>query len=159
MVFVVWVVFYSGSVFGVDGFGYVMGDFGNVKMLQVGYVEIGEDVEIGVNLMVDCVMFDVMRVGKGIKIDNLVQVGYNVQVGENCIFCGQVGVLGSVNIEDWVVFVGQFGVVGYLMIGYDVQVVVKLVVFQLVELKQQVGGILMVLFGKWWWQVSLLNKL
>lgn len=152
-------VLHSGSVLGADGFGYATGDFGNVKMPQVGHVEIGEDVEIGANSTVDRATLEATRVGRGTKIDNLVQVGHNAQIGENCIFCGQAGVSGSATIEDRVVLAGQSGVAGHLTIGHDVQVAAKSAVLQSIEPEQQVGGIPTVPLGKWRRQVSLLNKL
>ncbi|MEM6701770.1 MAG: UDP-3-O-(3-hydroxymyristoyl)glucosamine N-acyltransferase [Acidobacteriota bacterium] len=152
-------VLHSGSVLGADGFGYATGEFGNVKMPQVGHVEIGEDVEIGANSTVDRATLDATRVGRGTKIDNLVQVGHNTQIGENCIFCGQAGVSGSATIEDRVVLAGQSGVAGHLTIGHDVQVAAKSAVLQSVDPSQQVGGIPTVPLGKWRRQVSLLSKL
>ena len=126
-------ILHSGSVVGADGFGYATGEFGNVKMPQVGHVEIAEDVEVGANSTIDRATLDTTRIGRGTKIDNLVQVGHNTQVGENCIFCGQSGVSGSAVIGDRVVLAGQVGVAGHLEIGSDVQVAAKSAVLQSVE--------------------------
>ncbi len=153
------VVLHSGSVVGADGFGYATGEFGNVKMPQVGHVELAEDVEVGANSTIDRATLDATRIGRGTKIDNLVQVGHNAQIGENCIFCGQAGVSGSARIGSRVVLAGQTGVAGHLEIGDNVQVAAKSAVLQSVEGNTQVGGIPTVPLGSWRRQVAALSKL
>ena len=108
---------HSGSVLGGDGFGYVMDGGTHHKVPQVGTVIIEDDVEIGANVCIDRATIGATRVGAGTKIDNLVQIAHNVQVGRNCILCGQVGLSGSVVVEDNVVMAGQIGVANHMKIG------------------------------------------
>ena len=108
---------HAGSVLGGDGFGYVFDGGRHYKMPQVGTVIIEDDVEIGCNVCVDRATMGATRVGEGTKIDNLVQIAHNVQVGRNCIVCGQAGLSGSVVIEDNVVMAGQVGVRDHCKIG------------------------------------------
>jgi UDP-3-O-[3-hydroxymyristoyl] glucosamine N-acyltransferase len=100
---------HSGSVLGGDGFGYVMDGGKHHKMPQLGTVIIEDDVEIGANVCIDRATIGATRVGEGTKIDNLVQIAHNCQIGRNCILCGQVGLSGSVIVEDNVVMAGQAG--------------------------------------------------
>jgi UDP-3-O-[3-hydroxymyristoyl] glucosamine N-acyltransferase len=108
---------HSGSVLGGDGFGYVMDEGKHHKVPQVGTVIIEDDVEIGANVCIDRATIGATRVGTGTKIDNLVQIAHNVQVGRNCIVCAQVGLSGSVIVEDNVVMAGQVGVANHMKIG------------------------------------------
>ncbi|MBI1954871.1 MAG: UDP-3-O-(3-hydroxymyristoyl)glucosamine N-acyltransferase [Acidobacteria bacterium] len=104
------VILHSGCVIGSDGFGYVFEEGRYHKFPQVGTVEIADDVEIGANTTVDRAALGATRIGRGTKIDNLVQVGHNVQIGENCVIAAQVGISGSAVIEDNVVIAGQVGI-------------------------------------------------
>lgn len=108
---------HSGSVLGGDGFGYVMDGGTHHKVPQVGTVIIEDDVEIGANVCIDRATIGATRVGAGTKVDNLVQIAHNVQVGRNCILCAQVGLSGSVVVEDNVVMAGQIGVADHIKIG------------------------------------------
>lgn len=108
---------HSGSVIGGDGFGYVFDDGKHHKVPQIGTVIIEDDVEIGANVCIDRAMLGATRVGSGTKIDNLVQVGHNVQIGKNCILCALVGISGSVIIEDNVVVAGQVGIRDHVRVG------------------------------------------
>jgi UDP-3-O-[3-hydroxymyristoyl] glucosamine N-acyltransferase len=111
------VIVHSGTVIGSDGFGYIQIDGVHKKIPQVGTVAIEDDVEIGANVAVDRARFDKTVIGRGSKIDNLVQVAHNVVMGENCIIVSQVGISGSVNIGKGAILAGQVGVVGHLTIG------------------------------------------
>jgi UDP-3-O-[3-hydroxymyristoyl] glucosamine N-acyltransferase len=136
------VIVHSGVVLGADGFGFAEGEAAaQVKLPQVGVVVIENDVEIGANSAIDRATFDTTRVGRGTKIDNLVQVGHNAQIGEGCILCGQAGVSGSSRIGDRVLLAGQAGVAGHFEIGDGVQVAAKSAVFQEVPPGQRVAGI------------------
>ena len=115
-------VVHAGAILGADGFGYATHGGAHVKVPQVGSVVLEEEVEIGANSAVDRATFEATRIGAGTKLDNLVQVGHNVQIGEGCLLCGQVGIAGSARIGDRVVFAGQSGAAGHLEIGDDVQV-------------------------------------
>ena len=108
---------HSGSVIGGDGFGYVSDGKTHHKVPQVGTVIIEDDVEIGANVCIDRATMGATRVGEGTKIDNLVQIAHNVQIGRNCILCGQVGLSGSVVVEDDVVMAGQAGLRDHVKIG------------------------------------------
>ena len=108
---------HSSSVIGGDGFGYVLDDGKHHKVPQIGTVIIEDDVEIGANVCIDRAMLGATRVGSGTKIDNLVQVGHNVQIGKNVILCALVGVSGSVVIEDNVVVAGQVGMRDHVRVG------------------------------------------
>jgi UDP-3-O-[3-hydroxymyristoyl] glucosamine N-acyltransferase len=110
-------VIHAGSVVGSDGFGYAEEGGIHVKIPQLGNVIIEEDVEIGANVTVDRATFGSTRIRKGTKIDNLVQVGHNCDVGENSILVAQVGLSGSVRVGRGVIFAGQSGSVGHVEIG------------------------------------------
>jgi UDP-3-O-[3-hydroxymyristoyl] glucosamine N-acyltransferase len=106
------VIIHAGAVLGSDGFGYVRDpDTGrHEKFPQIGTLEVEDDVEIGANTAIDRGALDVTRIGRGTKIDNLVHIGHNCQVGENVIIAAQAGFSGSIVIEDNVVLGGQVGV-------------------------------------------------
>ena len=102
---------HSGSVIGSDGFGYVQDESGAYRKIpQVGFVEIGDDVEIGANCAIERATLGVTRIGAGSKIDNLVQVGHNSEIGRHCCIVGQVGISGSVRVGDFGVLLGQVGI-------------------------------------------------
>lgn len=100
---------HSGTVIGGDGFGYVYGDGRHIKFPQIGSVEIGDDVEIGCNTTIDRGSLDATTIGAGVKIDNLVQIGHNVRIGENCVLAAQVGISGSCTLGSGVMLGGQAG--------------------------------------------------
>ncbi len=116
------VIVHSGVVIGDDGFGFARD--GNVirKIPQIGTVEIGDDVEIGANTTIDRATTGTTRIGSGTRIDNLVMIAHNVQIGTNSILCGQVGISGSTLIGNDVTLAGQAGLVGHIEIGDRVQV-------------------------------------
>lgn len=111
------VILHPGVVLGVDGFGYEPVKGKHQKIPQVGTVEIGDDVEIGANTAIDRARFGKTRIGRGTKIDNLVHIGHNCVIGEDCILCGQVGIAGSVILGNRVTLAGQVGIAGHLTIG------------------------------------------
>ncbi|OGL63498.1 MAG: UDP-3-O-(3-hydroxymyristoyl)glucosamine N-acyltransferase [Candidatus Tectomicrobia bacterium RIFCSPLOWO2_12_FULL_69_37] len=114
------VVIHAGTVIGADGFGYVPGEDGRLfKFPQRGTVVIEDDVEIGANAAIDRAALGETRIGRGTKIDNLVQVGHNVTVGEDCAFASQVGISGSVRIGRRVMMGGQAGIADHVSIGDD----------------------------------------
>ena len=116
------VIVHSGTVIGSDGFGYVLVDGRHQKIPQVGIVEVQDDVEIGANVTIDRARFDKTVIGKGTKIDNLVQIAHNVRIGENCIIIAQVGISGSTILGENVILAGQAGLAGHLNIGAGVVV-------------------------------------
>ena len=116
------VTLHSGVVVGSDGFGYVKEGKKNVKIPQVGRVEIEDDVEIGANTTIDRAALGKTIVRRGVKIDNLVQVAHSVVIGEDSILCGQVGISGSTKIGSNVTLAGQVGVADHVEIGDNVMV-------------------------------------
>ena len=103
------VILHAGVCVGADGFGYVRDDMGYHKFPQVGTVVIEDDVELGAHTCVDRAALGRTRIGRGTKIDNLVQVGHNVDIGERVVIAAQTGISGSVVIEDDCVIGGQVG--------------------------------------------------
>jgi UDP-3-O-[3-hydroxymyristoyl] glucosamine N-acyltransferase len=115
------VIIHNGTVIGSDGFGYVQDDDGNhVKIPQTGQVVIEDDVEIGANSTVDRGTFKATRIKKGTKIDNLVQVAHNVEVGPHSILAAQTGIAGSTKVGKQVILGGQVGVSDHLQVGDNV---------------------------------------
>lgn len=119
---------HSGTVLGSDGYGYVFHQGIHRKIPQVGWLEIGDDVEIGSNVSIDRGALRPTRLGKGCKIDNLVQIAHGVELGEHCLVVSQCGIAGSSSLGDYVVLAGQVGVNGHLRIGSQVTVLGKSVV-------------------------------
>jgi UDP-3-O-[3-hydroxymyristoyl] glucosamine N-acyltransferase len=114
-------VVHSGAVLGADGFGYFWDGEKHRKVPQVGEVIIGEDCEIGSLTTIDKATAGETRVGRGTKIDNLVQIGHNVEIGEHTVLAGQVGISGSTRIGDRVTMAGQVGVGDHVTIANDVR--------------------------------------
>ena len=100
---------HAGTVIGSDGFGYVLDGGIHRKVPQIGNVVIGEDVEIGANVTIDRGALGSTVIGKGTKIDNLVQIAHNVEIGEHCIIVAQVGISGSSKLGNHVILAGQVG--------------------------------------------------
>jgi UDP-3-O-[3-hydroxymyristoyl] glucosamine N-acyltransferase len=112
------VVVQNSAVIGADGFGFAKDDSGRYhKIPQTGIVVIEDDVEIGALSAIDRAAMSETRIGRGTKVDNLVQVGHSVSVGEDTILCGQVGISGSARVGSRVTLAGQVGVAGHLKIG------------------------------------------
>jgi UDP-3-O-[3-hydroxymyristoyl] glucosamine N-acyltransferase len=112
------VVVHAGAVIGSDGFGYERDEaFVQRKVPQVGTVEIGDDVEIGANATIDRATLGVTRIGRGTKIDNLVQIGHNTRIGEDCCLVSQVGLSGSVTLGDRCVLAGQAGIADHVTLA------------------------------------------
>lgn len=111
------VILQSGAVIGGDGFGYITQNGKHSKVLQTGNVVLQDDVEIGNNTCIDRATVDSTIVGKGTKIDNLVHLGHNDVLGENCLVVAHVGISGSVTVGNNVTFAGQVGTVGHITIG------------------------------------------
>ncbi len=116
------VIVHSGSRLGVDGFGYTWRDGAHRKIPQVGRCIVEDDVEIGANTAIDRGSIGDTVVGKGTKVDNLVQLAHNVRLGPHCAVAGQVGIAGSTRVGAGVLFGGQAGVIGHLTLGDGVRV-------------------------------------
>lgn len=118
-------VLHAGVVVGSDGFGFATSGGVHHKVPQVGTVVIEDDVELGANVCVDRGSLGETRVGQGTKVDNLVQIGHNVQVGEHCLLVALSGIAGSTRLGHHVVMAGQSGAVGHVTIGDGVVVTAK----------------------------------
>lgn len=116
------VAIHAGTVIGSDGYGYVFDQGRHRKVLQVGNVTIGDDVEIGANCAIDRAAFGSTVIGRGTKIDNLVHIAHNVVFGEHCLIMGQCGFAGSTQFGNYCVIASQSGVTGHLKIGHQVTV-------------------------------------
>jgi len=110
-------IIHAGAVLGSDGFGFDPSEGGNRKIPQIGTVVVEDDVEIGANSAVDRATFTETRIGQGTKIDNLVQIGHNVRLGEHCILSGMTGIAGSTRLGNRVVVAAMAGVSGHLQVG------------------------------------------
>ena len=108
---------HAGSVLGGDGFGYRLVDGRHVKIPHSGRLEVENDVEVGANSTIDRATFETTRIGEGTKIDNLVMIGHNNQIGRHNLLCGQVGISGSCKTGDYVVMAGQAGIKDKTQIG------------------------------------------
>ena len=115
------VIIHPGCKIGQDGFGFVMGGKGHLKVPQIGRVIIQDDVEIGAGTTIDRGAIRDTVIGEGTKIDNLVQVGHNVSIGRHCIMAAQSGISGSSTLEDFVVLGGGVGVSDHVTIGEGAQ--------------------------------------
>jgi UDP-3-O-[3-hydroxymyristoyl] glucosamine N-acyltransferase len=110
-------ILHAGAVIGGYGFGYQLQDGKHQLGAQLGYVKIGQQVEIGVNTTIDRGTFGATSIGDGTKIDNQVQIGHNCQIGQHNLICSQVGIAGSVSTGDYVVIAGQVGFADHVHIG------------------------------------------
>ncbi len=111
------VIIHPGAVLGSDGFGFVKEGESYRKIPQIGRVVVEDEVEIGANVTIDRATLGVTRIGKGAKLDNLVHIGHNVQVGKNTVIVAQVGVSGSTIIGKGVRIAGQAGLAGHIRVG------------------------------------------
>ncbi|MGQ9518957.1 MAG: UDP-3-O-(3-hydroxymyristoyl)glucosamine N-acyltransferase [Candidatus Fervidibacter sp.] len=119
------VTIHSGAVIGKDGFGFVWDGERHRRIPQIGTVVIEDDVEIGAKVCVDRATIGETRIGKGTKIDNLVQIAHNCRLGQHCILAGQVGLAGSVQVGNMVLMGGQVGVADHIQIGDNVSLLAK----------------------------------
>jgi len=131
---------HAGTVLGGDGFKYQLVDGRHVKVPHTGRVEVGADVEIGSNCTVDRATFEATRIGEGTKVDNLVMIGHNNQIGRHNLLCGQVGIAGSCKTGDYVIMAGQAGIKDHTEIGDRVIVGAQAGVHRNVPAGQQVLG-------------------
>ena len=111
------VTIHAGSVIGADGFGFAPTASGYDKIPQIGIVVIEDDVEIGANTCVDRSTMGQTVIHKGVKLDNLVQIAHNCEVGANTVMSAQVGLAGSTKVGEWCMFGGQVGLAGHLTVG------------------------------------------
>lgn len=155
---------HSGAVIGADGFGFdpMIGRAGLERWDKVphgGTVEIADEVEIGANACVDRARFDVTRLGEGTKLDNLVHVAHNVQVGRHTLLIAQVGIAGSTRIGDGVVLAGQVGVNTHVEIGSGARVAPGAKVWNSLEGGRDYGGYWALPRGEWLRNQAHMNKI
>ena len=134
------VIIHPGTVIGSDGFGFATVGGIQKKIPQIGTVVIEDDVEIGANVTIDRARFDKTVIGKGTKIDNLVQIAHNVEIGENSIIVAQSGISGSTTVGKGVILAGQSGVVGHITIGDNARVAAQAGVTKSVASGEVVSG-------------------
>ena len=114
-------VIHSGCVIGADGFGFAPTDNGYKKIPQLGNVVIEDDVEIGANTTIDRAMMGSTLIGRGTKLDNLIQIAHNCRVGQDTVMAAQVGIAGSTKVGSRCMFGGQVGLAGHITVGDRVQ--------------------------------------
>lgn len=115
-------VLHAGAVIGADGFGFAPSAEGYEKIPQIGIVILEDNVDVGANTCIDRATMGATIIRKGVKLDNLVQIAHNVEVGSNTVMASQVGVAGSAKVGEWCMFGGQVGVAGHIKIGDKVTV-------------------------------------
>ncbi len=154
------VVVQDAAVIGSDGFGFARrADGSHQKIPQVGRVVIEDDVEIGAHTAVDRPAVGETRIGRGTKIDNLVQVAHGVRIGRHALMAAQSGVAGSSELDDGVILAGQAGVTGHVRVGRGAIVGAKSVVSKDIEPAQHVTGIPAMDVDQWRESVVLLRRL
>ena len=153
------VVLHAGVRIGQDGFGFAMGGQGHLKVPQIGRVIVEDDVEIGANSTVDRGALKDTIIGRGTKIDNLVQIGHNVIIGKHCVLVGQVGISGSTELGDFVVMGGQSGAVGHIKVGSGAQIAGRSAVKDDVPPGERWAGTPAKPFGHYAREISVLKAL
>lgn len=148
-----------GTRIGQAGFGFYMDEKGAVSVPQLGRVIIEDYVDIGANVTIDRGALEDTFVGKGTRIDNLVQLGHGVRLGQGCIVVAQVGISGSTEFGNYVIAAGQAGFSGHLKIGDGAQIAAKAGVMRNIEPGSKVGGFPAVPIRQWHKQSATLAKL
>jgi UDP-3-O-[3-hydroxymyristoyl] glucosamine N-acyltransferase len=153
------VIIHPGVKIGQDGFGFAAHKYGIKKVKQLGRVIVSDFVEIGANSTIDRGAIEDTIIGPHTKIDNLVQIGHNVEIGANCIIVAQVGIAGSTKVGNGVVIGGQVGVIGHINIGNGAKIAAASAVMRDVEPGATLGGIPAQNISKWHRQVAMLKKM
>lgn len=150
---------YPGARIGQDGFGFAMDPKGHVRVPQLGRVIVGDDVEIGANATVDRGAGPDTVIGDGVMIDNLVQIGHNVEIGPRSVIIAQAGIAGSTKLDALVVVAAQAGLTGHLKIGAGARIAAQSGVMRDIGPGEEVGGSPAVGFRQWLRQTATLAKL
>lgn len=154
------VILHSGVVVGADGFGYATDEKGcHIKRPQVGIVEIEDDVEVGANTTIDRATFGKTLIKRGTKIDNLVMIAHNVEIGESSVLAGQAGVAGSATLGKGVVLGGQAAVKDHIRVGDRVMAAGKSGITTIIEAGEVVSGMPAISHKKWLRASSIFAKL
>jgi len=153
------VVIHPNAVLGSDGFGFSFTGVSFRKIPQVGRVVVEDDVEIGAGTTIDRATLDETRIGKGTKLDNLIQVGHNVTIGSHCIFAAQTGIAGSTTIGEFCRIGGQVGIAGHLKIGKGVEIGAQSGIMRDIPDGSRMIGTPALPATKWFRIVALLEKL
>ena len=154
------VILQNGAVIGSDGYGFAQRKDGtHYKIVQAGKVVIEDDVEIQAHSCIDRAAVGETRIRRGSKIDNLVQIGHAVDVGENAVLCAQVGIAGSTTIGKNCIFAGQVGLVNHLNIGDNVLITAQSGVPNDVESNQKISGYPAIDNRRWLRSAAVFNRL
>ena len=154
------VILHAGVVVGADGFGYTVDEKGrHVKINQIGNVVIKDNVEVGANSCIDRAAMGTTLIKEGTKIDNLVQIAHNCNIGEHCILVAQVGIAGSCNLGHHVVLAGQAGLSDHVTVGDRVTLVAKSAALRDIESNSVHGGIPAFPLNAWKRSVTVFPKL
>lgn len=143
------VILHSGVVIGADGFGFASPGRENVKIPQVGFVQIDDDVEVGANTTIDRATLGKTWIQRNVKIDNLVQIAHNVVIGENSVIVAQVGISGSTRLGRSVMVGGQAGMVGHITIGDHVMIAAGSGIHKDIKPGEVVGGTMQLPYKEW----------
>jgi UDP-3-O-[3-hydroxymyristoyl] glucosamine N-acyltransferase len=153
------VILHPGACIGQDGFGFAQGAEGHLKVPQLGRVIVEDDVEVGANSSIDRGSGPDTIIGRGCKIDNLVQIAHNVRLGAGCLIVAQVGISGSTQVGDYAVLAGQVGLAGHLKIGKQAVLAAKSGVHADVPAGETYGGIPAIPIRQWRRMVAAMARL
>jgi UDP-3-O-[3-hydroxymyristoyl] glucosamine N-acyltransferase len=153
-------IIHSGAVIGADGFGFApQPDKSYKKIPQIGIVIIGDNVEIGANTCIDRATMGSTVIAEGVKLDNLIQVAHNVEIGQNTAMAAQTGIAGSAKIGKNNVFAGQVAIVGHITIGDDIKVGGQSGIMRDVKDGELLQGSPAINFKDFWKAAAIFNKL
>jgi UDP-3-O-[3-hydroxymyristoyl] glucosamine N-acyltransferase len=153
------VTIHANSVIGADGFGYYQRSGTNLKIPQVGIVEVGDDVEIGAGVMIDRARFHKTKIGRGCKLDNLIHIAHNVEVGDDSLIAAQSGIAGSTKTGDHLIMGGQSGIRDNLEIGRNVTLLARTLITSKTADDQAVAGMPSRSIDKWRRIQAIINNL